>query len=392
MIDERLRAALAALVATVLHLGLLAWWLPWLTLWPDSPATPSPEGPRPGDLEIDRPFIAVTLPSGPMDLEWSLGSIDAAAPSPRFDRPAGKPLGSDRFSQLGDAAAEAEASGERDADALTALAQAPAEFIAEVSLAGARLRLAPMLGDVTLREPDAPPPRVSDAPTELASAPPPAERARPAATVTPPPRERVRATPRPAARPTTRPSPAVTPAGPEPLATTLPTAAPPVTPPPVVTPRPTRVVPPEPAPPLAPIPDTTPPPPLPDLAPPQPPARATPPPSLMLGEGGRPDRGPGAFTPNSNAFFSRMTAHLFAANQRALAEAIRAGPKLTLVVRFWIDRQGRVLDARVARSSGVAELDRRAEKVLLDASPVPQLAPDMPQETLELSFPVQVYR
>lgn len=87
-----------------------------------------------------------------------------------------------------------------------------------------------------------------------------------------------------------------------------------------------------------------------------------------------------------------MTAHLFAANQRALAEAIRAGPKLTLVVRFWIDRQGRVLDARVARSSGVAELDRRAEKVLLDASPVPQLAPDMPQETLELSFPVQVYR
>ena len=57
MIDERLRAALAALVATVLHLGLLAWWLPWLTFWPGSSITANTDMSPPGDLEIDRPFI-----------------------------------------------------------------------------------------------------------------------------------------------------------------------------------------------------------------------------------------------------------------------------------------------------------------------------------------------
>lgn len=415
---EPLRWTLAVSFAAVAHLLMLAWALPGFSLWQAHNPVPfnltitlSGDG-----AEIDRPLVPVTLPSGPLRLEWSLGSM---TPPPRqmppFERPERARRGPLALSQLGDAAQEAEQASIRNAVQdelrhLDALAAAPAEFVADIRLAGAQLRLAPMAGGLALTESDALAHQTAGRETTLASAPQPAERAQPAATATPSPtlpppappatviaearppqpgptQQAVDTTP-PAATPrpvvTQTPTPAVT-------VTTAPTEA--LQPEPsrltaMATPTPTRIIP-QIYPPAVPSPSPTWVP-LPELSAPQP---LTPPRSgLIVGEGNAPDQGAGEFTPNSNVFFSRLTAHLFAANQRALAEAIRAGPRLTLEVRFWIDRNGRVLEARVARTSGIPELDRRAEQVLLDASPVPRLARDMPQERLELSFPVDVYR
>ena len=105
-----------------------------------------------------------------------------------------------------------------------------------------------------------------------------------------------------------------------------------------------------------------------------------------------PARPAGAAVANRAAFFQQLTQHLFTVNQRVLAEAVRASAKVTVEVRFSIDRAGRVLDASVLRGSGNAAVDAKAVDVILRASPVPQMAPDMPQSRIELSFPVQVYQ
>jgi len=136
------------------------------------------------------------------------------------------------------------------------------------------------------------------------------------------------------------------------------------------------------------------------IAPPLPPLNpgdsSSPPPTggdaLGLGAQAAPDRGPGAAVAGRGAFFQQLTTHLFMTNQQVLAEAIRATPRLTVEVRFTIDRSGRVLGAQVMRSTGEPALDRKAADVILRASPVPQMAADMPQPRLELSFPVQIYR
>lgn len=105
-----------------------------------------------------------------------------------------------------------------------------------------------------------------------------------------------------------------------------------------------------------------------------------------------PDRGPGQDSADSDQFFSNLTRHLFEANQQELASAIRAGQKVQVEVRFIIARDGRVIGARVERSSGSDMADERAVGTVLAASPMPQMATDMPQDKLELSFPVEVYR
>jgi protein TonB len=114
--------------------------------------------------------------------------------------------------------------------------------------------------------------------------------------------------------------------------------------------------------------------------------------AAYLGAQPAPDRGPGAAVGGRGEFFQKLTTHLFQTNQVVLAEAIRATPKLTVEVRFTIDRAGRVLGAQVMRSTGDPALDNKAAAVILRASPVPQLSADMPQARIELSFPVQIYR
>ena len=102
----------------------------------------------------------------------------------------------------------------------------------------------------------------------------------------------------------------------------------------------------------------------------------------------RPDGAAGAYSSDRNAFFSNLAEHLFTVNDARL----RARPynrRQIVDVRFSIDRQGRVM--RVWTPAPVQSAATEAAKaVIWAASPVPQLAPDMPQAALELTFPVIV--
>ncbi|HYH18538.1 MAG TPA: energy transducer TonB [Azospirillum sp.] len=60
-------------------------------------------------------------------------------------------------------------------------------------------------------------------------------------------------------------------------------------------------------------------------------------------------------------------------------------------VRFILDRQGRVLSARLEKSSGHAILDEETVSLVERASPLPTPPPEMPQERIELVVPVQFF-
>lgn len=105
-----------------------------------------------------------------------------------------------------------------------------------------------------------------------------------------------------------------------------------------------------------------------------------------------PDRGPGEWTANSSEFFSRLTAHIYDVNRAVLAVEDASPRRLSLDVRFVMQRDGRVLEAEVLRSSGDAALDEAARAVLIAASPLPMLSDDMPQQQLQLIAPIEVYR
>lgn len=89
-------------------------------------------------------------------------------------------------------------------------------------------------------------------------------------------------------------------------------------------------------------------------------------------------------------FFSQLTARLKTANQRVLAEAVKAGPRAVVRMRFLLDRQGRVIEVGPAEP-GDAVLARRAAAVIRAAT-LPSVPMEMTRVPLELSFPVEVYR
>lgn len=60
-------------------------------------------------------------------------------------------------------------------------------------------------------------------------------------------------------------------------------------------------------------------------------------------------------------------------------------------IRFVIDRSGRVLSARLERSSGVAALDREAAALPPRAQPLPPPPDDLPGDTVELVVPVEFF-
>ncbi|MCH9828451.1 MAG: energy transducer TonB [Gammaproteobacteria bacterium] len=104
----------------------------------------------------------------------------------------------------------------------------------------------------------------------------------------------------------------------------------------------------------------------------------------------------GASTPNKHAFYSRATAQLFRVNQDVL-EAVaaargRSGRHSTVEVWLAVNRQGRVIDTRVVRSSGYADLDRAAVGMVLAASPLPRMSEDMTQQRAEFNIPIVVVR
>jgi protein TonB len=59
------------------------------------------------------------------------------------------------------------------------------------------------------------------------------------------------------------------------------------------------------------------------------------------------------------------------------------------MVRFTLDRTGRLMSRRVERSSGNAELDSLALELLGRAAPLPPPPPEMPGAVVELVVPVR---
>ena len=73
--------------------------------------------------------------------------------------------------------------------------------------------------------------------------------------------------------------------------------------------------------------------------------------------------------------------------KRYPASALRAGQRDTVMVRFVVDRAGKVLSAEIARSQGFAPLDDEARKLLLRASPLPAL-PSGAEEEMQFVIPI----
>ena len=61
----------------------------------------------------------------------------------------------------------------------------------------------------------------------------------------------------------------------------------------------------------------------------------------------------------------------------------------TVLLRFVMERSGRVVSHRIERSSGHPALDRAVEEMLARAQPLPAMPPEMLQAKLELVVPVQ---
>ena len=60
-----------------------------------------------------------------------------------------------------------------------------------------------------------------------------------------------------------------------------------------------------------------------------------------------------------------------------------------VLLRFTIDRAGRLLNWRIDQGSGYAALDREVEAMLRRATPLPPLPPEMTQAELELAVPIR---
>jgi protein TonB len=63
----------------------------------------------------------------------------------------------------------------------------------------------------------------------------------------------------------------------------------------------------------------------------------------------------------------------------------------TVVLYFVMNREGRVLEYRLRRSSGHASLDHAVEEMIERAQPLPKMPQEMRQARLELVVPVQFY-
>jgi protein TonB len=59
------------------------------------------------------------------------------------------------------------------------------------------------------------------------------------------------------------------------------------------------------------------------------------------------------------------------------------------LVFFSLDRQGRLIDSRIERSSGVSELDEEALALLYRAQPFPPPPPELPGERVNLTVPIR---
>lgn len=165
-------------------------------------------------------------------------------------------------------------------------------------------------------------------------------------------------------------------------------------------------------PPPPPPPPPTPPQPVPEAAPKAPPpppavqARPAPPPPAPRQQpqpsplgGGQPGQSSASVSPS----FVNPAASQLRAKEAYLWQVIRRFsqylPDLrerneggTVVLRFVIARNGRLVDASIVRSSGVIALDRGLLEAVRAASPYPPLPNEIPGNQVEFTQPIQASR
>jgi len=108
---------------------------------------------------------------------------------------------------------------------------------------------------------------------------------------------------------------------------------------------------------------------------------------VALGGRAAPAR-PGPPGPPPSDYIGQLQAWL-ARHKEYPSEARRLGQEGTALLHFSIDRSGRVLAARLQRSSGHAVLDREVLAMIRRADPLPPLPPVVDRERLDLVVPVQ---
>jgi protein TonB len=116
----------------------------------------------------------------------------------------------------------------------------------------------------------------------------------------------------------------------------------------------------------------------PPTAPPAPTAITAPPPATPVAV-------QGSGLPN---FAGTLMSHL-ARHKRYPAEAREQRHEGVATIRFSMDRTGRVLSARLEKSSGFALLDQEALAILQRASPMPRIPDALTGDILELVIPIQ---
>jgi len=100
----------------------------------------------------------------------------------------------------------------------------------------------------------------------------------------------------------------------------------------------------------------------------------------------------GAPNPNDSDVARTWKTQLVAAllrNKRYPESARSRGEQGVAQVFFSLDRQGRLLESRLVRSSGAASLDEEALALLRRAQPFPAPPPDWPGEHVDLNVPIR---
>lgn len=108
-------------------------------------------------------------------------------------------------------------------------------------------------------------------------------------------------------------------------------------------------------------------------------------------EAGSGDATPGGGAPGATAdYFAHLRVWL-EKHKRYPRRAQLRRQEGTVLLRFVMDRQGRVLSYRVERSSGYRALDNEVEEMIERASPLPAMPAEIRQARLELVVPVSFF-
>jgi periplasmic protein TonB len=100
----------------------------------------------------------------------------------------------------------------------------------------------------------------------------------------------------------------------------------------------------------------------------------------------------GRLTPNTSDAVPTWKSHILALlerNKRYPEAAQSRHQQGTAQVFFSLDRQGRVIDSRVVRSSGASALDEEALALLRRAQPFPPPPRELPGERVDLTVPIR---